>query len=117
MKPTNKAPESTRKIDAGQKLQRRNPASEPHRTRATTIINGRVCVTDKTKITSDANSAAPDAKPSMPSMRLNAFAIPTSHKTVTRYETIDGRCTEPTKGTDKASTRPPIQKNRLAIVP
>ena len=42
------------------------------------------------------------------SIKLKAFVMPTSHTTVMMNDTNGGNCTEPNRGIDNASMRPPI---------
>ena len=70
---TVRLPESPRKIDAGLKLYRRNPSSAPA---SGTVANASAMLpfnSAPSRIVTVANSPAPAASPSTPSIRLNAF--------------------------------------------
>src|SRR3989339_2185893 len=86
--PTNRLPESPRKILAGLKLKRKNPNKEPDKH---IPINAEVISLFKreiAKIVRPAITAIPVANPSSPSIRLNAFVIPVIQRTVNGNEKI-----------------------------
>ena len=80
--PISKLPQSPRKIDAGLKLYRKNPAIAP----ANAVVNSRMPVLWKMiatmHVTTVENSADPAASPSSPSIKLNAFVIHNTHTIV-----------------------------------
>jgi len=80
--PRKRLPESPIKILAGLKLYRKKPRVAP--ARAAVNRDGRMFPKNKAtaKRAEVAKNATPDAKPSMPSMRLKALERPTSQKTV-----------------------------------
>src|SRR6266496_3511994 len=80
--PTNRLPESPRKIVAGLKLKRRKPRTAPaimterYETRALWLTR------ETTKTVIVENSAEPAAKPSKPSIKLKALVMRMTHKIV-----------------------------------
>src|SRR2546422_5526912 len=81
--PRKRLPESPRKIRALLKLYRRNPSTEPPRTSAIVAVARSPFMNEIVKIVSETMQATPDARPSRPSIRLNAFVTPTIQSSVT----------------------------------
>jgi len=81
--PRKRLPESPIKILAGLKLYRKKPRVAP--ARAAVNSDGRILPKNKAtaKRAEVAKKATPEARPSIPSMRLKALERPTSQKTVT----------------------------------
>lgn len=81
--PRKRLPESPMKIFAGLKLYRKKPRVAP--ARAAVKSEGRMLPKNKAtaKRAEVAKKATPEARPSIPSMRLKALERPTSQKTVT----------------------------------
>src|SRR5581483_2031200 len=86
MNPRNSDPESPRNTVAGLKLYRRNPRIAPASATVTIATNALPLSSDTTNTTSVENSAEPADKPSRPSIRLNAFEISSTQKTVNTAE-------------------------------
>ncbi len=82
MNPTNRLPESPRKIDAGFELYRRNPRIAPA---STIVIIDTIAFplsNEITNITIVEKNAEPAASPSNPSIKLNAFVISSTQNIV-----------------------------------
>src|SRR5437867_12946456 len=81
-KPIVRLPQSPRKIDAGLKLYRRNASSAPTSGAVASASAALLCSSAAASVVNEANKPMPVARPSIPSMRLNALEQATSQTTV-----------------------------------
>ena len=91
MKPTNRLPQSPRKMVAGLKLKRRKPRIAPASTSVITDTNEEWLNSATTKTTRVENNAEPAASPSSPSIRLKALVMPRTHRIVSGSLTNQGK--------------------------
>src|ERR1700675_2438226 len=105
--PMNKLPQSPRKMVAGLKLKRRNPRIAP----ANTIVSSdrdddplKIATKKTIKVE---KSAEPAARPSSPSIKLNAFVIPITHRIVMGSPKYQDKCRMPNKTGRELIPKPP----------
>ena len=116
MNPINRLPESPRKIVAGLKLNRRNPRMAPAKAIVSSDTGDEPLESATTKTTKVENSAEPAAKPSRPSIRLNAFVIPMTHRTVMGSPIYQAKCRAP-NNTGRSRILKPPAKSSMAATP
>jgi len=80
--PRNRAPQSPMNTLAGGKLKHRNPMHDPARAVAMSAPRGSPFRMQMNPMDIEAKSAAPAATPSLPSIRLKAFVVPTIQTSV-----------------------------------
>ncbi len=95
--PISKLPQSPRKIDAGLKLYRRNPATAPARASVRKSTPSLWNAIETTQVTSVEKSADPAASPSRPSIKLNALVIHRTQTIVSGSPTSHPNCGSRTK--------------------
>ena len=105
--PMNRLPQSPRKIVAGLKLKRRNPRMAPASAIVIRATKDDWLTRATTNTTNVENRADPAARPSKPSIRLNAFVMAKTQRTVRGNPTNQGNwCAPKTIGRSRMR-RPP----------
>ena len=115
MNPTNWLPQSPRKIVAGLKLNRRKPRIAPASAMVSKETSKEWLEIATTKTTRVENNAEPAARPSRPSMRLNAFVIPMTQRIVIGNPTIRLKWWAPNRTGNSRILRPPANSKAPAI--
>jgi hypothetical protein len=109
MNPMNKLPQSPRKMVAGLKLNRKKPRMDPARASVNNDTNGEPLKMATTKTTTVENNAEPAARPSKPSIRLNAFVIPITQRTVMGSPMYQAKCLVPNNTGSSRILMPPAK--------
>src|ERR1700721_1076974 len=105
--PMKRLPQSPRKMVAGLKLKRRNPRIAPAKTIVSNDRDDDPLKIATTKTIKVEKSAEPAASPSSPSIKLNAFVIPITHRIVMGSPRYQDKWRMPNKTGRELIPRPP----------
>jgi hypothetical protein len=102
--PRNRLPESPRKMDAGWKLKQRNPTVAPARMIVTVAGAHEPVVARDDEHRGQREQRSAGREPSSPSMRLNAFVMPTNHDDGEQHPMMPPRLDDADERSDSVET-------------